>query len=89
MAIAFHDLTCREMVELVTDYLEGGLSPRDRGRFEEHLVSCEGCTAYVEQMRATLRVTGSLTAEDVEPRVRAELLRVLRDWRRHEEEDGT
>ncbi|MDQ5874162.1 MAG: zf-HC2 domain-containing protein, partial [Actinomycetota bacterium] len=48
---ALEELTCRELVELVTDYLEGGLTPEDRMRFEEHLLICEGCSAYVDQVR--------------------------------------
>src|SRR4029078_8803528 len=57
-----HDLACREVVELVTDYLEGVLDDRDRERFERHLGGCDGCAAYLEQMRVTLRVAGPLEA---------------------------
>ena len=48
------ELTCREFVELVTDYLEGRMAPADRARFEEHLAICPGCQTYVDQMRETL-----------------------------------
>src|SRR5205814_827900 len=58
-------LTCRELVQLITDYLEGGLSRRDRRRFERHLRGCDGCTTYVEQMRETVRVAGALGEEDL------------------------
>ena len=51
------DLSCRELVELVTDYLEGRLPAPERARFEAHLGECEACIAYVEQMRATVRLT--------------------------------
>jgi len=60
------DLTCRELVELVTDYLEGTLPERERARFEAHLGECEACVAYVEQMRTTVRlIQAAGTAEDV------------------------
>ena len=49
------DLECRELVELVTDYLEGALAPDERVQFELHLAVCDGCTAYLRQLRATLR----------------------------------
>ena len=51
------DLTCRELVELVTDYLEDSLLVTERARFEAHLAECEACRAYVDQMRATIRLT--------------------------------
>ena len=60
------DLTCRELVELVTDYLEGTLPARERARFEAHLRECEACVAYVEQMRTTVRLAHAAgTAETV------------------------
>lgn len=76
-----HDLVCREVVELVSDYLEGGLGDRDRALFEEHLAVCDGCSAYLDQMRATIRVAGTLTAEAVDPAVCAHLVDAFRDWR--------
>lgn len=75
------DLTCRELVEIVTDYLEGRLPPRDRMRFEDHVLVCEGCTAYVEQMRETIRLTGALRTADVPAEVEEELLRAFRGWK--------
>jgi anti-sigma factor RsiW len=75
------DLTCRELVEIVTDYLEGRLPPGDRVRFEEHILVCEGCTAYVEQMRETIRLTGALRTEDVPAEAQEELLRAFRGWK--------
>jgi anti-sigma factor RsiW len=75
------DLTCQELVELVTEYLEGSLPPEDRDRFEQHLILCEGCVLYLEQMRTTIGVTGSLTEESVTPEAREDLLRVFRDWK--------
>jgi len=72
-------LTCRELVELVTDYLEGALTPRERARFERHIAVCPHCTAYLGQLRETLRELGDLTEDDVAP-VREELLAAFRDW---------
>jgi anti-sigma factor RsiW len=75
-------MTCYELVRLITDYLEGGLSARDRRRFKRHLRRCDGCTAYVEQMRETVRVTGALGEDDLTPEARDELLAVFNDWKR-------
>jgi anti-sigma factor RsiW len=74
-------LACQELVELVTSYFEGALPRRDRRRFEAHLDACDGCSAYVEQMRVTIQVTGTLREEDVDPRARDALLHAFRDWR--------
>jgi predicted anti-sigma-YlaC factor YlaD len=76
------ELTCSEVVELVTAYLEGRLSPADVERFEEHLVFCEGCQNYLEQMRRTIEVTGQLREEDLAPHVQELLLSTFRSWRR-------
>ena len=72
--------TCREMVELVTDYLEGTLSRAERRRFEGHIDGCENCTRYVDQMRITLRTLGRLEPESLSDDARAELLAAFRDW---------
>jgi anti-sigma factor RsiW len=75
------DLTCREMVELVTDYLEGALPAPERVRFEEHLAGCEGCSHHLEQMRTTIRVTGTLD-EDAFPAGQLDgLIQAFRGWR--------
>jgi anti-sigma factor RsiW len=76
------EMTCKQMVELVTDYLEGALAPADRARFEAHLAVCEGCTRYLAQMRETIRLTGTLTEEQIPPGQRDALLDAFRDWRR-------
>ena len=76
------DLECRQVVEAVTDYLEGAMAPRDRLRFDHHLALCEGCQDYLEQMRAVIRVAGRPVADAVPPETRAGLLRAFRDWRR-------
>ena len=73
-------IPCQEMVELVTDYLEGALSWRERRRFERHIAGCDGCRAYLEQMRQTLRVLGRLDEETISPEARDALLHAFRDW---------
>ncbi len=80
--ITFGGLTCKELVELVTDYLEGKLPPVDRARFEEHLALCPNCPTYLEQMRLTIRALGMLPEESIAGEARQELLRVFRDWKR-------
>ena len=77
-------LVCKELVELVTDYLEGRLSRRDRKRFERHLGMCDGCTNYLEQMRRTIAATGRLTEESIPVHARDELLAAFRNWRASE-----
>jgi anti-sigma factor RsiW len=74
-------LACRELVELVTEYLDGSLSRRDRARFDAHIAGCPNCTAYLEQFRETIRLTGTLRLEDVEPAARDELLDAFRGWK--------
>jgi anti-sigma factor RsiW len=75
-------MRCREVVELMTDYLEGALSPADVARFEAHLAGCDGCRAYLEQMRTTRRLAGRLGDEPVPEELRRELEAAFRDWRR-------
>ncbi len=74
------DLTCKELVELVTDYLENTLAPSERERFELHLNTCPGCATYLEQMRATIAAVGSLAPETLAPDSRDALLQAFRDW---------
>jgi anti-sigma factor RsiW len=76
------DLTCRELVELVADYLEGALTPAERARFERHIAACRGCRAYLEQMRLTAATLGRLTEEQVAPEAEAALVRAFRGWKR-------
>ena len=74
------DLACREAVELVTDYLEGALSPADRERLEGHLAACPHCTEYLAQMRRTLDLLGRIEPESLEPRAQDELVALYRRW---------
>jgi anti-sigma factor RsiW len=76
-----NELTCQELVELVTDYLEGTLPAADRARFEAHLARCDGCDTYVEQMRQTIRLTRRLSEDSLAPEAREDLLRTFRDWK--------
>ncbi len=87
MKILSPDLAFRELVELVTDYLEGRMPARTRRRFERHLSKCDGCTAYVEQLRVTIAATGRLREEDLEPELRERLLTAFRNWHDDETED--
>jgi anti-sigma factor RsiW len=80
------ELTCRELVELVTDYVEGRLSPGDRARFEAHLAECEACETYLAQMRQTIRALGRLPAESLGPQATETLLDAFRDWKLLREE---
>jgi anti-sigma factor RsiW len=75
------EITCQQLVELVTDYLDGALTSSDRERFERHLTACPGCTAYVEQIRETVRLTGERLTEETLPDEMGEtLLFHFRDW---------
>ena len=74
-------LTCKEMVELVTDYLEGALPPAMRMRFDQHLTACDPCIVYIEQMRQTIATLGKLPEESI-PESAIETLRAhFRRWR--------
>jgi len=83
---ARRELVCQQVVELVTDYLEGALHPAARRRFERHLAGCEHCTEYLAQISATIAVAGRITADDLTTEMRAEFTDLYRRWRR--EEDG-
>jgi anti-sigma factor RsiW len=74
-------MSCSEFVELVTDYLEGRLVPAEAERFEAHLQLCDGCQAYVEQMRVTLEALGRIPEETIGAEARAELLHVFAEYR--------
>ncbi len=75
------DLMCREIVELVTNYLEDALSPEDHERVRAHLAMCRDCARYLDQMRQTIRATGSLREEDLAPGAKDALLGAFRNWK--------
>jgi anti-sigma factor RsiW len=72
------ELTCKQVVELVTAYLEGALSIEDRRRFDEHLAGCPFCTIYLEQMRATISALGHLPEASISNDALAELRKAFR-----------
>ncbi len=71
---------CQQMVELITDYLEGALTRSQRRRFDAHIAGCEHCTEYLEQMRKTIRLTGRLRTEDLTAEMRKEFAAIYRRW---------
>ncbi len=75
-------MTCKELVELVTDYLEGTLPQDVRTRMEHHLSACDGCTNYLEQMRQAIRLTGKLREERLSSQERDDLMRLFGDWKK-------
>jgi anti-sigma factor RsiW len=84
MLIGRREVVCEEVVELVTDYLEGALSRSERRRFERHLAGCPHCTEYLAQMRETIRLAGRLVPEDLSPQMRQEFSELFRRWREEE-----
>ena len=80
MVLRRRAVVCRRAVELVTDYLEGALSRRERARFEAHLAECPHCTEYLAEMRRTLDVLGRIEPESLDPEVRDELVALYRRW---------
>jgi len=76
------DPACNEIVEIVTAFLEDALTAADRVRFEQHLVVCEACAVYVEQMRETVRLTGRFGAPELTPQARESFVALLRGWKR-------
>jgi anti-sigma factor RsiW len=80
--IDVEELSCQELIELVTDYLEGALDERHLRAFERHLADCDGCTTYLEQLRVTISLTGTLIPEDLSREAESALLQAFRDWQR-------
>lgn len=74
-------LVCRKAVSLMTDYLEGVLSDRDRARLESHLAGCPHCTEYLAQMRVTIDAAGRVDPEDLPPEALDDLVFLYRQWR--------
>jgi anti-sigma factor RsiW len=74
------ELSCHEIVEVITDYLEGGMDADLHTAFEAHLSGCPHCTHYLEQMRATIRVAGTIEADALSPEFRAGLFEAFRGF---------
>jgi anti-sigma factor RsiW len=76
------DITCKEVVEIVTEYLEGSLNTEDRRRFENHVQDCSGCGTYLEQMRQTIHALGRLPQQSLPFEVQEILLHAFKDWKK-------
>jgi anti-sigma factor RsiW len=76
------DLTCQELVELVTDYLDGALDEDTANRFERHLALCPGCDTYLDQMKATAALLGKIPVETLSEEMQATLLGTFRGFPR-------
>jgi anti-sigma factor RsiW len=73
-------MDCRDLVELVTAYLEGSLDPETRARFDLHLLDCDGCDHYLQQFRVTVKTLGAVRDDDLDPAFRSRLMETFRDW---------
>jgi anti-sigma factor RsiW len=76
-----NDVTCQELVETVTAYLEGMLGATERGIFEAHLAVCEGCRSYLEQMQRTIAAVGMLSEDSLSLSDLERLLDLFRTWK--------
>jgi anti-sigma factor RsiW len=81
MAESAEHISCQEVVELVSDYLEGSLAAAETSVFEQHLNFCEGCVWYVDQLRTTVQTVGRIREEEMPAETRDRLLAAFRDWR--------
>ena len=79
---AMHALSCREIVELVTDYLEGDLDADTTTALEAHLDLCPGCARYVQQIRETVTALGDVSSDNLSTEAQAGLHEAFRDFRR-------
>lgn len=75
------EFSCRELVELITEYLENAMAAPERQRFEKHIYGCKGCERYLDQFRQTIRTLGHLDEADIEPAARDRLLGAFRTWK--------
>jgi hypothetical protein len=81
--MADHDhLSCQEVVELVTEYLDQALEPEDASLFEQHVNFCDGCDWYLDEMRGTIATVGRISEDQVAPETRDKLLAAFREWKR-------
>ena len=74
-------MPCRELIEVITDYLEGGLTPEDRTRFEEHLEACSACRMYLDQFEVVIRTLGRIEEDQLDPELRAGLVEAFADFK--------
>jgi len=79
--VAEAELTCKELTELITDYLEERLPQTEQLRFEQHLSACSGCVAYLQQMRATIKALGGDRIVEVPLSIQSDLLLAFRNWK--------
>lgn len=82
MSESAQHITCQEVVELVTAYLEGALEAEEAAVFEQHLNFCDGCVWYVDQVRTTIATLGRIDEEQLPAETRERLMTAFRDWRR-------
>jgi anti-sigma factor (TIGR02949 family) len=80
MADSHEHISCQQVVDLVTEYLEGAMAVDDRALFEQHLNFCDGCVWYVDQIKTTVATVGRISEEDVPEEMRERLLTAFRDW---------
>ncbi len=85
--VDFGGMTCREFVELVTEYLENRLDVEARRRFEQHVAACPGCARYLGQIRESARALGRVSLETISPEARTQLMDAFRTWRSGRSDD--
>ncbi|HTR70571.1 MAG TPA: zf-HC2 domain-containing protein [Mycobacteriales bacterium] len=81
MTLLARDLACQQAVELITDYLEGTLARKHRRRLERHLRACENCSTYLEQIRASIALSGQVDPDRLDPATREGLMDLYRKYR--------
>jgi anti-sigma factor ChrR (cupin superfamily) len=82
LGIHEHGYTCREVVDLAAEYVEGTMSPEEATLFEMHLNFCDGCFTFIDQIRETAAIAGRINEEQVPEDTKVALLEAFRDWRR-------
>ena len=85
---ASDEIVCRELVELVTPYLEDALPSDERALVDAHLASCDGCASYVQQMRVTIRAIGHVSEDAITSKTREDVLAIFRSWRERQTRTG-
>ncbi len=81
LSLRRRDLVCQQAIELLTEYLEGTLTRRQRRRLQRHLAACPNCSGYLEQIRITIRLTGSIDADALPSDAVDDLTDLYRRWR--------